>query len=103
MKNEKELISVKEKDARELEGSIVEVEAYRELYEQAARQANYAPKALKDVLDCFIQSLKKHKALWKEILLKYVGEENTSYYREMYKYDVYKRVIFLPEINGGGQ
>jgi len=103
MKNQKEFISMKEKDARELEESIVEVEAYRELYEQAAKQINYAPKALKDVLDCFIQSLKKHKALWKELLFKYVGEENTLYYRDMYKYDVYKRVIFLPADIGGEQ
>ena len=100
MKELKELTTIKEKDAKELSDSIVEVEACRELYEQAAKQPNYSSVALKDVLEYFIQALKKHKALWREILFKYVGEENTLFYRDMYKFDIYKKVIFLPEIEG---
>lgn len=102
MKVQNDFVQVKEKDAKELSDSIVEVEAYKELYEKAARQPNYSSAALKDVLDCFMQSLKKHKALWREFLFKYVGEENALYYRDMYKFDVYKKVIFLPESEGEG-
>lgn len=98
MNNQQEMVTVKEKDAKELTDSIVEVEACRELYEEAAKQTNYSPKALKDVLDYYMQALKKHKALWRDILFKYVGEENAMYYRDVYRFDTYKKVIFLAEI-----
>lgn len=97
MRSEKELILVREKDARELTDSIVEVDASRELYEDASKQPNFSPKALKNTLDYFMQALKKHKALWRDILFKYVGEENALQYRDMYRFDTYKKVIFLPD------
>lgn len=97
MKKQDNFLPVKERDARDLSNSIVEVEASRELYENAAKMIDYNPSAIKDVLDYFIQALKKHKALWKEMLFKYVGEENAAFYRDLYKFDIYKKVIFLPE------
>jgi hypothetical protein len=100
MENQKELIPVKEKDAKELTESIVEVEASRELFEEAAKKTNYSSKALTDLLDYFMQALKRHKALWMDLLFKYVGEEKTLFYRDMYRFDMYKKVIFLLENEG---
>lgn len=100
MNNPNEFIPVKGKDARELSDTIVEVEACRELYEQALTQTNYSSQALKDILEHFMQTLKKHKALWRDLLVKYVGEENALYYRDYYHFDMYKRVIFLQEMEG---
>ncbi len=99
-KNVNELITVKEKDARELTDTIVEVEASKELYEVAIHQANYSPQAFRELLNHYMSVLKKHKAIWKSMLVKYVGEENALFYRDMYRFDVYKKVIFLPENEG---
>ena len=44
-----------------------------------------------------MRALKEHKALWRELLIKYAGEENAVYYRDFYRFDMYKRVIFLQE------
>jgi hypothetical protein len=93
----KNMIPVKGKDAKELSDTIVEVEACRELYEQALTQPVYSSQALTDVLNRFMQALKVHKALWRELLLKYAGEENALYYRDLYRYDTMKKVIFLQE------
>lgn len=100
MKNQKGWIDVKEKDARELTDSIIEVEASKELYEKALNKSDYSTKVLKDLLDYHLQALKKHKALWRDILFKYVGEENTLFYRDVYRFDIFKKVIFLPEAEG---
>ncbi len=100
MNNSKELVPVKEKDARELADTIVEVEACKELYEKAVKQPNYSSHAMKDVLDRFMSALKKHKALWRELLIKYVGEEKAMYYRDVYRYDIFKKVIFLQDMEG---
>jgi hypothetical protein len=97
MNNPNELVPVNERDAKELTDTIVEVEAYRELYDQALREPDYSPNALKDLLDRFMQALKTHKALWRDLLFQYVGEENALYYRDYYRFDTYKQVIFLQQ------
>lgn len=91
----KKMITVNVRDAKKLTSSIVEVDAYRSLYEKAAIQSDYSPQAFKDLLSRYMSTLKKHKSLWKEMLLKYIGEEDASYYRDMYKFDIIKNVIFL--------
>ena len=58
-------------------------------------QRNLQAQAFADLLKGYMSALKQHKALWKDILEKYVGEENASYYRDFYRFDVYKKVIFL--------
>jgi hypothetical protein len=98
MNNSDEIIPVEGKDARELTDTIVEVEACRELYEQALREPNYTSQAMRDVLDRFMQALKTHKALWRDLLFKYAGEENALYYRDYYRFDTYKQVIFLQKM-----
>lgn len=100
MYNLNDFISVKGKDARELSDTIVEVEACRELYEQALLQPDYSRQVVKDLLDRFMQALKVHKALWRDLLIKYAGEENAVYYRDYYRFDMYKRVIFLQGMEG---
>lgn len=98
MKRQNEMILVKEKDAKELASSITEVEASKELYEIAVKQANYSPQALREVLEQYMNSLKKHKEIWRKLLHKYVEEKELLFYRDAYRYDIYKKVIFLPEI-----
>ena len=98
MNNPNEFVPVIEKDARELTDTIVEVDAYRELYDGALSEPNYSSQALRDILDRFMQALKTHKALWRDLLFKYVGEENALYYRDYYRFDTYKQVIFLQKM-----
>lgn len=97
MNNPNEFVPVNERDARELTDTIVEVEAYRELYDQALKETGCSSQALRDILDRFMQALKTHKALWRDLLFQYVGEENALYYRDYYRFDTYKQVIFLQQ------
>ena len=98
MEKKLELISVEEKDAKVLTDSIVEVDVYRELYGKAVKDPNYSGVMFRNLLSIYVKSLQNHKELWKRILMQYVGEEKTLYYRDMYKFDTYKKVIFLPQV-----
>lgn len=97
MKKETNMVAVKERDAKALTKTIVEVEASQELYEKAIADGQHAPLAFKDVLDNYMKSISRHKEVWRDILSKYIDEDGLLFYRDNYRYDVYKKVIFLPE------
>lgn len=94
---ESKLVIVDEPTAKKLTSSIVEVEAYKSLYEKSVLQHNYPPQAFKNLLNSYMDALIQHKALWKEILIKFVGEDEASLYRDLYKFDIYKKAIFLDQ------
>ena len=94
------LAKVNDEDARKLCESITETEACRELYQAAVRQADVLPDALKMVLDYYMHCLKEHKALWREILIKYIGEDEAAKLYNILRFDPVKKVIFRLEIEG---
>jgi hypothetical protein len=94
------LAKVSEEDAKELNDSIVETEACRELYQEATKRVDCPPEALRYVLDYYMQCLKVHKALWRRILVDYVGEETASTLYNILRFDTIKNVIFQIEIEG---
>lgn len=91
---------VSNEDDKNLYDSIVEVEACRDLYESATKNFDCTPDALKAILDYYMHKLKEHKSLWKDILVKYVGEDQASSMLNILRYDPAKKVIFLPDIEG---
>ncbi len=97
MEKVKGMIQVNVEDAKALTDTIVEVEACQELYETAVRDGNYTSQAYKGILEQYMTALKIHKAKWRNILEEYVEEETLLYYREAYLFDIFKKVIFLPE------
>ncbi len=64
------LSKVSKEDARELNNTIIEVEACQGLYKEAMKDLSSSPAALKTLLDYYMHSLKIHKSLWKDILIK---------------------------------
>lgn len=94
------LCKVSDEDAKKLTDTIVEVEACRELYENASRRIDCPPPALKLILDYYMHSLKVHKTLWRELLVKYVGEDEASKFYNILRFDTVKKVIFKLEIEG---
>lgn len=97
MKNNNDLIQVSDKDAKVLTDTIVEVEACQELYQKALNEGNYPQHLFKGILEQYMNALKEHKYKWRETLKKYVEEDDLLYYRDLYLFDIFKKVIFLPE------
>jgi len=87
-------------DDRILYDSIVEVEACQELYNNATRSLDCTPDALKAIFEYYMHCLKEHKRIWKEVLVKYIGEDQASAMFRVLRYDPAKKVIFLPDIEG---
>jgi hypothetical protein len=87
-------------DARKLTNTIVETDAAFDIYQKASKDVGFTPHALKVILDFYMESLKAHKALWRELLVKYIGEEDASKYYKVLRYDTIKKVIFRMEIEG---
>jgi hypothetical protein len=94
------LCKVSEEEARKLYDTIVEVEASKELYDTSMRQMDIQPLAIKVVLDYYINALKVHKAYWRDILVKYLGDDTASELNRILRYDPVKKVIFKLEIEG---
>jgi hypothetical protein len=91
------MIELKKQDAKKLHMTIVDVEAHKELYDKELSKTNSDPKLFKELLQSYIESVKIHKEVWKDILDKYVKGEDRAYYRDVYRYDIVKNVIFIPE------
>jgi len=88
------LCKVSGEDAKNLYDTIVEVEACRELYDTAKGKADCTPFAFKSIMDYFMQSLKVHKTLWKDLVIKYLGEDVADF--DLLRFDPVKKVIFRP-------
>jgi len=88
------MIKVDREDALRLCDSITETEASRELYEEATKRADCTPEAVKVIMDYFMHCLKEHKALWRDMLVKYVGENAASEKYNVLRFDKIKWVIF---------
>jgi PleD family two-component response regulator len=94
------LCKISDEDAKKLTETIVEVEACKELYNEATKHIDCQPIAIKAILDYYMHSLKIHKALWKETLIKYIGEENTAKFYNILRFDTVTKDIFKLEIEG---
>jgi hypothetical protein len=94
------MVKVLDEDAKKLTDTIIEVEACRELHEEAMKRADYNGLSVKIELDYYMECLKVHKALWREILVKYIGEEDASMMFNILRFDTVKKVIFQIEIEG---
>lgn len=94
------LCKITDEDAAKLTDTIVEVEACRELYNKATNHIDYQPLALKVILDYYMHSLKVHKGLWRELLVKYIGEDETSQFYNILRFDTVQKVIFKIEVEG---
>jgi hypothetical protein len=101
MEELKDMVKVENSDANILLESIIETDASFQIFNEAQRDIRVTPESLKILYDIYMRNLKKHKILWKEILVKYVGEDNASDYQMLYRFDIYKQVIFLLNNNGG--
>jgi hypothetical protein len=91
---------VSDEDDRILYDSIVETEACKELYQNAVKSLECTPDALQAILDYYMHCLKEHKRVWKDMLVKYVGEDQASAIFRAARYDPAKKVVFLPDIEG---
>jgi hypothetical protein len=94
------LCKVTDEDAIRLTNTIVEVEMCKELYDEAAKRTDFNPVALKTVFDYYIHNMKIHKALWSELLIKYIGEDKSSELYRILRFDTIKKVIFTLDIEG---
>ena len=94
------LCKVTDEDAIRLTDTIVEVEMCKELYDESARRVDFNPLALKTIFDYYIHSVKVHKALWRELLVKYIGEDKASELFMILRFDTIKKVIFTLDIEG---
>lgn len=96
----KMLIKISDEDAKKLYDTVVEVEASKQMYDMSVRQMNVQPLAIKVILDYYMYVLKTHKALWKDTLIKYLGEDAAAEMLMVLRYDPVKKVIFKLEIEG---
>lgn len=94
------LCKVTDEDAIRLTDTIVEVEMCKGLYDESARRTDFNPLALKTIFDYYIHSVKIHKALWRELLIKYIGEDKVSELLMILRFDTIKKVIFTLDIEG---
>ena len=93
-------MKVSDEDAKVLSDSIVETEACRGLYDEAIKQAQFSPEAMKFIMDYYMHNLKVHKTLWRELLIKYIGEAEAAKLINILRFDVVKKVIFQIEVEG---
>jgi hypothetical protein len=94
------LAKVSEEDARVLNDSIVETEAALQLYKDASREGGFKPDALKTLLEYHLTVLKVHKALWRDILVRYLGQDDAAKYYQVLRFDPIEKVIFKLDIEG---
>ena len=94
------LCKVSDEDAKKLIDTIIEVEACKELYDESMKRVDVVPVALKTILDYYMYTLKIHKTLWMELLVKYIGEDDATMYLKILRFNRVKKVIFQLEIEG---
>lgn len=94
------MVKLEEQDRKELSQSIFEVDASMELYQTAAKDLSMPADRVAILFEFYMKSLKEHKYLWANILNKYMGEDDASTYRNLYRYDVQKNVIFMLQPEG---
>jgi len=87
-------------DAKKLNDSIIEVQICDRLYKESVKRIDISPLALKIILDYYLQSLKLHKQLWKELLIKYIGEDDTATFYNILRFDTVKNLIFKMDTEG---
>lgn len=92
-----EQIIVRDKDSKLLTKTIVEVEAAQELYNSFVTEQDFNKTQFKELLETYLDKVSIHKEVWRDILRDYVDEDVLSYYRDALRFDVMKKVIFLPD------
>ena len=93
-------IQVTDEEAEKLYNSLLEVEMTRTLYEVATRQMDFSPEAFKILIMYLNESYKIYKIYWNSILTKYLGEDDTSRYFNILRFNPIKKVIYNLEIEG---
>lgn len=93
-------IRIDNSDAKELTKTIIEVESLKELYDLSKTDINMTKEAVSAVLERYISAVKNHKLEWREILHRYIGEEETQKYYNVLRFDVDLKVIFKIQIEG---
>lgn len=93
------LCKVNDDDVLKLNALIDELQLCEIKYNKAIN-SNCPPFAFKEILEYYIHVNKIHKVLWREILIKYIGEEEASKYYNVLRYDPIKKVIFKINISG---
>jgi len=94
------LCKISDEDAKRLTDTIIEVEMCKQTFDESTKKVDYSADALRMIFDYYIHSLKVHKNLWVELLIKYIGEEETSTMFYVLRFDTVKKVIFQMEIEG---
>lgn len=100
MEERKDIIIISNEDAEQLTQTIIAVNATQEIFKKSQTDINITPNGLRLMYEIYMENLKTHKMLWIELLNKYVGEENASTYQQLYRFDMYKKCIFLKKIEG---
>lgn len=87
------MVKISKKDAQTLHDSIVDFDVSKAMFEEAKKDGD------KDILSTtmryHLKSAREHQSIWLDMLDKYVGEEYASMYGGRYRYDKYRKVIFL--------
>jgi hypothetical protein len=94
------LCKISDEDARTLSDSIIEVETAERVRNEAMGRTDCTPEVLRVIMDYHIHALQAHKALWRDILIKYIGEDEASRLYQILRFDMVKNVIFEMEIEG---
>ena len=93
------LCSVGDEDVQKLVETADEAQICEIKYNQLL-QTECPSFVFKIVLEYYVHTLKIHKQVWREILIKYIGEDEASKYYNILKFDPFKKVIYKMDIQG---
>lgn len=95
-----DMIKVNDEVAKKLIDTIIEVETSEKLLNEAKRDVSFDPRVFKTLMEYHVKALKEHRQFWMEVLVDHVGEDFASEYRNLYKFDIYMKVIFIQKVEG---
>jgi hypothetical protein len=94
------LCKVSDEDAKKLVDTIDEANACKVLFDSAKTKMDCTSQAFKIILEYFKETQKAHWTLWRDLLVKYIGEDDTSKLYNLLKFDAIKKEILKLEVEG---
>jgi len=89
------LIKIEEADNKILQDSIIDLQLSKEIFEMSKNEENSNGSVFRVIMEYYYKSVKEHNFIWSNLLVKYVGEDYASYYKDVYKFDTVRKLIFL--------
>lgn len=93
------LCKISDDDAIKLNETIDELQ-FCEIKYNKAIQSECPPFVFKEILEYYVFTQKIHKKIWREILIKYVGEDEASKHYNILRFDPVKKAIFKINFEG---